>query len=96
MNDGSYRFTLDGGAFVLDAADPERSNWLRYINHSRAKANVRAIPTYALGINYGMVFQAERPIDVGEEVLLDYGTSHWDEFFPWRLDPRRLLIDYVL
>ena len=95
LNDGTYRFNLEDNAFALDAVDPARSNWCRYMNHARGeRANVDSVPAVALGINYGVVFQASCPIAAGEELRFDYGEEHWDEVYPFQLDPRRLLVDY--
>ncbi len=38
---GEYVFSL-GGGWNLDAQDPARSNWTRFINHSAVAPNVRA------------------------------------------------------
>ena len=93
-----YSFRLKGGSYVLDAQDAERSNWLRYINHSRRLQNVLPVPAYAsiLGseVNYAVVFQASKQIEAGAELLFDYGSAYWDRMYPNRLEPRRVMIDY--
>lgn len=96
--ESSYSFQLRGSPFVLDAQDPRRSNWLRFVNHSRRRDNCIPVPASVrfLGedINYAVVFQASKRIEVGEELLFDYGTRYWDRMFPNRWDPQRILIDY--
>ena len=92
-SDSAYSFRLKGG-YVLDAQDPERSNWLRFIIHSRRLDNVEPVPAYALGINYAVVFLASEQIEAGTELLFDYGEAYWNRVIPNRLDPRRVMIDY--
>lgn len=64
-----YSFVLDGGNWVLDAEDAERSNWMRYINHSRRHDNIIPIPANFNGVNYAAVFQACCPIEAGDECV---------------------------
>ena len=80
---------------MLDAEDATRSNWLRYLNHSRRRDNVIPGPANIMGFNYAAVFQVSRPIQPGEELLFDYGAGYWDRLYPNRLDPRRVAIDYL-
>jgi SET domain-containing protein len=91
----NYSFSLDGADWVLDAEDATRSNWLRYLNHSRRRDNVIPGPANIMGFNYAAVFQVSRPIQPGEELLFDYGAGYWDRLYPNRLDPRRVAIDYL-
>ena len=89
-----YSFSLDGLDWVLDAEDATRSNWLRYLNHSRRRDNCVPIPANVLGFNYAVLFQVSRQIPAGDELLFDYGPGYWDRLYPNRLDPRRVIIDY--
>ena len=94
MTSDLYSFSLDGSNWVLDAEDAARSNWLRYLNHSRRRDNCIPVPATILGFNYAAMFQVSRQVQPGDELLFDYGTGYWDRVYPNRLNPRRIAIDY--
>jgi len=78
---------------LIDAEDPGASGWPRYINHSVRKANCMAFDlSDTLDIMY---LEATQPIAAGEEILFDYGADYWASRYPWPLDPRRLIVDYL-
>ena len=95
---GLYAMCLATGD-VLDGEEEARSNFLRFINHSKAKANCEAEDAFyenefLFGISCNAVSIAtKRDIAAGEELLFDYGTSYWDELVP-RFTPKRIAIDY--
>jgi SET domain-containing protein len=74
---GSYLFELEDGTFV-DAEDGELSTWTRFINHAddaSAECNVRPFLRTNIGDDphkYPRFF-AIRDIQVGEELLWNYG-----------------------
>jgi histone-lysine N-methyltransferase SETD8 len=71
-----YLFFFTGG--VIDATDSEHIS--RFVNHSRVSANLQ--PRLKNG---AIVFIAKRDIEVGEELLFDYGDRRRDivNAFPW-------------
>ena len=91
LTTGDYAMRLNSGILV-DAEDATRSSWVRYINHSKRKAN--AEPVDLNGSMDILFIQTTRDVAAGEEILFDYGDNYWDtRIFP--LDPRRLAIDYL-
>jgi hypothetical protein len=62
-------------AFAVDAADPRRSNWTRYVNSTRPGDG--AVPNVRFAAWRGAAFvQAVRAVSAGEELLLDYGPEY--------------------
>lgn len=72
----SYLFQVSHNLWI-DATDPAKSNEARYINHSRAHANVFA---YKLKVDnqIRLVFVALRDLPTGKELLCDYGERRED------------------
>ena len=88
-----YCFNM-GDGLVVDGEDAARSNFMRYCNHSRRRANLIGAFSKAFGVTYAIRFQSTRPIAPGEELLFDYGKGYWDSVYPLPLDPRRVAVDY--
>merc|ERR1712194_341127 len=87
MVSGQGMYVMDmGNGYILDGEDPSKSTFLRYINHSRRRANCRA--EEVVDTDYSGPFAA------GEELMFDYGEAYWDELGVSRFSPQRLLIDY--
>ena len=64
-----YVFDLgENVPFMLDAQDPTRSNWCRFMNHNVRRANVEACMSDTGCFVY---FEAGRDIAPGEELLID-------------------------
>jgi hypothetical protein len=64
-----YVFDLgENVPFMLDAQDPTRSNWCRFMNHNVRRANVEACMSDTGCFVY---FEAGRDIAAGEELLID-------------------------
>ncbi|XP_072308642.1 PR domain zinc finger protein 2 [Eucyclogobius newberryi] len=61
-----------GGWMCVDATDPLKGNWLRYVNwaRSREEQNVCALET-----NRAIYYKTLRPIGAGEELLLWYSVQ---------------------
>lgn len=87
---GNYLFAIadkpgkEPNAFI-DAEDPWKSNWARFINHapeSKYQCNLRcrSLPCDMYG-NPRVWFVAIRDIEVGEELLYDYGDEYWGELY---------------
>jgi len=72
---GKYGFDLNstGVPMIVDASDPELSNWTRYMNCSRnfAEENV-----YWIDEDGQIKFYAARDIKSGEELLFYYGENY--------------------
>lgn len=95
-SDGLYAMALANGD-VIDGADEQRSNFVRFINHSVRKANCKACDAWEEDDPLAMAavyIETERQIAPGEELLFDYGHGYWDEQMP-RFSPKRLAIDYL-
>jgi SET domain-containing protein len=70
---GKYAWSLRNGQAV-DAVDPEKSNWLRYINdHRTEEGNNLAIYEHDNKVYY----QTKRPIKKGSELFVSYGENYW-------------------
>lgn len=57
---GAYAMGLSNGK-VIDGENPQRSNFLRYMNHSKRKANCASVDE-ALGPLAAVVIETNRPI----------------------------------
>ena len=90
---GAYAMGLANGK-VIDGEVPWRSNFVRYINHSKRKENCAAYDAFDEDAIVAAVYiQTERPIKAGEELFFDYGDEYWDARAP-RFSPARLRIDW--
>ncbi len=73
---GNYATAVDD-EWVIDAASlaPDTSTFHAvHMNHSRTRANVRR---YYKRSERRISFFAARDIEVGEELLYDYGRAYW-------------------
>ena len=73
VGQGMYVMGL-GNGYILDGEDPSKSTFLRYINHSRRRANCRAeevVDTDFSGPFAAVAVVAERDIAPGEELMFD-------------------------
>ena len=88
--DSDYSVGIDGndqdgfgGATYVDAADASRSNLARFMNHASDAGNegMVAPPTcYALTLcepRARLMLFAGRDLEVGEELVWDYGAGYW-------------------
>ena len=75
INLGSCHET--GRLLFLDAEDPTRSNWARFLNHSE-QPNVSVERATQPDGGPGMRVVVERPVVPGEELLFDYGPGYFD------------------
>ncbi len=75
------RCAATGAERFLDAEDPARSNWTRFLNHAGSSANLATTKTVADDGTPTVRFHAARPIDVGCELTIDYGKAYaaWDK-----------------
>ena len=93
-SDGTYAMGLANGK-VIDGADPRTSNFLRYINHSKLRANCaandEALPIEALA---AVSINVAKDIPEGAELLFDYGDAYWDDRYP-KWSPTRWMIDLL-
>jgi pre-rRNA-processing protein TSR3 len=66
--------------YNIDAADPRKSSWLRYMNHSSARANCfYEVVRVRRQREKSVRFYTARPVAAGEELLFDYGTQYWKD-----------------
>ena len=78
-NDSDYVFAIDKN-LSIDAADPTMAGWTRYINHERTgkQRNLDVCVDHRDKSNLPMVwFRSNRDIQLGEELLFNYGQSYW-------------------
>lgn len=87
---GRYAFCA-GPGIVIDAERPEESTFLRYVNHSRLRANLRAnVLFHQSGLAVGVVFfTCVKDVRAGQELYFDYGDAHFGQLAPFH--PQRLL-----
>uniref|UniRef100_A0AAV2M8H9 Uncharacterized protein n=1 Tax=Knipowitschia caucasica TaxID=637954 RepID=A0AAV2M8H9_KNICA len=64
------------GWMCVDATDPLKGNWLRYVNWARSSEEQNLFP---LEINRAIYYKALRPIGPGEELLVWYSHSVQDK-----------------
>jgi hypothetical protein len=57
----------------IDAADPYKSNWARYMNSTRG---TKRATNARFGVRCAEI-RATRTIKVGDEILIGYGNSYW-------------------
>ncbi|KAK7925913.1 hypothetical protein WMY93_008223 [Mugilogobius chulae] len=60
------------GWMCVDATDPLKGNWLRYVNWARSREEQNLFP---LEINRAIYYKALRPIGAGEELLVWYSVQ---------------------
>lgn len=66
-----------GRLLFLDAEDPARSNWTRFLNHSE-QPNVSVERATQPTGEPGMRVMVERPVASGEELFFDYGPGYFE------------------
>ena len=61
------------GTYVIDAADPSCSNWLRFVNSPTKVSEENIIPVSCEGIFF---YKTTRDVKLGTELLVWYGVSY--------------------
>ena len=61
------------GTYVIDAADPSCSNWLRFVNSPTKVSEENVIPVSCEGIIF---YMTTRDVEPGTELLVWYGDSY--------------------
>jgi hypothetical protein len=78
LKDALGSVTLPHRTAYLDAEDPNRSTWCRFVNHAQGELANAVLRIDAL--ERLVWLEALRDIEVGEEVTFDYGEVYkWDE-----------------
>ncbi|CAF0923232.1 unnamed protein product [Didymodactylos carnosus] len=76
-NDSGYAWTIEdieGNVYnYVDANDPRRSNWLRYVNCPNKQENENLM---AVQFNGELYYKTLRDIEAGEELFVYYGEEY--------------------
>nr|XP_022289589.1 uncharacterized protein LOC111101409 [Crassostrea virginica] len=76
-DDDLYLWQVDkqgsNGTYVIDAADPSCSNWLRFVNSPTKVSEENVIPVSCEGIIF---YMTTRDVEPGTELLVWYGDSY--------------------
>ncbi|XP_078330297.1 uncharacterized protein LOC144624407 [Crassostrea virginica] len=76
-DDDLYSWQVDkqgsNGTYVIDAADPSCSNWLRFVNSPTKVSEENVIPVSCEGIIF---YMTTRDVEPGTELLVWYGDSY--------------------
>ena len=74
--DCTYALEIDGG--FVDAKDPSRSNWVRWVNDGEASEDpAKRVPNnLTLLLDGGVITKSV--IAPGQEMLAAYGDQYWD------------------
>lgn len=84
-NGGAYTFGLlpdstsaifPGRVAFIDAEDPRRSNWARYVNHAPEESQLCNTEPHIDATQKLVWLQATRDIAPGEEICFDYGDEY--------------------
>lgn len=84
-NGGSYSFallpdttstTFPSRVAYIDAEDPDRSNWCRYVNHAPEESRRCNAVAQIDAVRKLVWLQARRMIMAGEEICFDYGDDY--------------------
>ena len=88
-NGGAYSFALlpdstsaifPGRIAFVDAEDPRRSNWARFVNHAPEDSQLCNCEPHTDGVRQLVWLQARRAIKAGEELCFDCAPPH-EAFF---------------
>lgn len=85
---GDYALQLTEG-WIVDGENPQRSNWVRYLNHNLRRQNCDGYE-----VPGAVVIVTRRDVKEGEELFFDYGPEYWASRVGRRFMPKRLIIDY--
>lgn len=80
-NNNSYIFAIQGvrGNIIhfVDAEDPKKSNWTRFVNGARTPAQRKKINVKFKQYGKKMYLETLRDLSPGEEMICDYGPMYW-------------------
>lgn len=92
---GTYAMVLANN-MVVDGEDASSSSFVRYLNHSRRRANCISQDAWEASegdVTAAVYLEAATDIAEGQELLFDYGSEYWDAYIG-RFSPQRLVVDY--
>lgn len=85
LKNQTYLLRIHPGRYYIDAKDKSISNWTRYINDpygpkrdkkwKKRRKHVKNVAFSPDGFIYTI-----RPIEKGEELLVDYGDDYWEQY----------------
>ncbi len=79
-NDKSYFFRVfhkDGSSHIIDALPHEHSNIMKFVNGVKTPQQRKRQNCEAYQRNDKIYYRALRDINVGDELLVDYGPTYW-------------------
>ena len=62
--------------YIIDGQDPGKSGRARYMNHSSKRPNVYRV-MQRLGPNKAVHLYTAKDVEVGQELMWDYGSDYW-------------------
>lgn len=66
-----------GLLLLIDAEDPDFANWTRFLNHSSNQPNLKVEKSLSERNEPVIGFVTARAIEMGEELLFDYGPNYF-------------------
>ena len=69
--DGKYQ------TFYIDAKSLKNSNWTRYVNGAKTKAQKKQINIATYQYKGKIFYKTIKDIPVGQELIVDYGDEYW-------------------
>ena len=79
LDNKSYVFEIDlkDRTIYIDAQNPKKSNWTRYINGARTKKQRKLINIETFQQGATIYFETTRDVYPGDELLYSYGRHYW-------------------
>lgn len=84
-------YSLKDDQYVFATSSPDRlalwidgnvrSNYLRFVNGAKTRAEQKRVNVETYQYGGDLRFRAVRPINAGEELILDYGAEYWQTYF---------------
>jgi SET domain-containing protein len=80
--DNNYLFAIEkkdqtGISHIVDAEDPMKGNWTRFVNGAKTPAQKKRINVLFKQYGKKMYLETLRNLSPGEEMICDYGPLYW-------------------